>query len=123
MLINGHTTSCGCSNSKGENIIKNILDDNKILYKEQKTFDDLKASSGVYFKFDFYLPEYNCCIEYDGIQHFEVWGWQTEEGLKKTQERDKIKDKYCKDNNIKLVRIPYTDFEKINCEYILERIS
>ena len=60
-------------------------------------------------KFDFYLPEYNLCIEYDGIQHFKVIGWNTQEKLNKTQEHDKIKDLYCKNNNIQLLRISYQD--------------
>lgn len=51
--------------------------------------------------FDFY-------IEYDGIQHYKpiVGG---EEGFIKLKERDDIKSKYCKDNNIELYRIGYKD--------------
>ena len=40
-----------------------------------------------------------------------------------TQKRDNYKDKYCKDNNIKLIRIPYTDFEKLNKEYLLKILN
>ena len=59
--------------------------------------------------FDFYLPEYNICIEYDGEHHFrpiEMWG-----GYEKfiiNQENDEIKNEYCKNHNITLLRLPYT---------------
>ena len=56
--------------------------------------------------FDFYLPEYNICIEFDGIQHFEprdAFGGKVE--FEKTKLRDKIKDDYCKNNGLSLIRI------------------
>ena len=59
-------------------------------------------------------------LEYDGEQHFkpvELWGG--EEQLKIQQQRDKNKDEWCKENNIKLIRIPYTDYDKITIEYLL----
>lgn len=123
MLLNGHTISCGCANSKGEVVIREILKQNNICFEEQKQYEDLKAPSGNYFKFDFYLPDYNCCIEYDGIQHFKIAGWQDEKGLLKTQKRDAIKNQYCKDNNIKLIRISYTDLEKLSSNYILNLLE
>ena len=59
--------------------------------------------------FDFYLPELNAVIEYDGEQHFEpIKGRGGEEKFKKIQIYDEIKNKYCKDNGIKMIRIPYT---------------
>lgn len=60
--------------------------------------------------FDFYIPEQNILIEYDGQHHFEpIKGWGGEEKFKLTQENDQIKNKYCEEKNIKLLRIPYTD--------------
>lgn len=60
--------------------------------------------------FDFYIPKYNLIIEYDGFHHFyPVNGWGGEEKFKLTQENDAIKNKYCKENDITLLRIPYTD--------------
>lgn len=59
--------------------------------------------------FDFYLYDKNIIIEYDGLHHFEpVKGWGGEEKFKITQENDEIKNTYCKNNNITLIRIPYT---------------
>lgn len=123
MLTNGRTISCGCANSKGEVKVREILIEANINFEEQKEYNNLKASSGNCYKFDFYLPDYNCCIEYDGIQHFETTGWQDEDGLKKTKERDRIKNQYCKDNNIRLIRIPYTDFNILDEGYILKRLE
>ena len=61
------------------------------------------------YEFDIYLPKLNTIIEYDGKQHFEpIKGRGGEEKFKKIQIYDEIKNKYCKDNGIKMIRIPYT---------------
>lgn len=65
--------------------------------------------------FDFYLPNLNICVEYDGIQHFEkvdIWGG--EETLIEQQKRDEIKNVFCKNNEIQLIRINYK--QDINSE-------
>ena len=60
--------------------------------------------------FDFYLPDYNACIEYDGQQHFEpIDFFGGEEKFKKTIQRDEIKTNYCLVNNIRLLRIRYDE--------------
>ena len=60
--------------------------------------------------FDFYLTDYNACIEYDGEQHYNpIVFFGGEEKLEKTIYRDKIKTDYCLANNIKLLRIRYDD--------------
>ena len=117
----GKTTICRkCHpNSKGEQKIKNILKNNQIKYIEQYQFTDCKNVNKL--SFDFYLPSYNCCIEYDGIQHFEKTKF-SHDSFEERQKRDKIKNDYCKNHNIKLVRIPYWDFDKINRDYLLEKI-
>lgn len=114
LLRQGHTVSCGCSNSKGEVKLKQILIGLKIKFEEQKTFADFVNEHNHYYRFDFYLPDYNTCIEYDGIQHYKVAGWQTEEGLAETKRRDSIKNNYCIKNNITLIRIPYTHYDDMN---------
>lgn len=97
-----------CNNSKGELKIEQLLKDNNIIYKTQKTFkkcEDVKT-----LKFDFYLPELNICIEFDGIQHFKIIErWGGEDGLIDRQKKDKIKTDFCLNNNIKLIRIRYDD--------------
>lgn len=105
-----------CKISKGENKIKNILDKYKINYIQQYKLEDCRFKRSL--PFDFYLPNYNLLIEYDGIQHYKiVERFDGYNGFIDTKIRDTIKNIYCKDNNIKLIRIPY--WEKNNIENIL----
>lgn len=61
------------------------------------------------------MPDYNIAIEYDGKQHFEdVYFGGKESTLDYVKSNDKIKTEYCKNNNIKLIRIPYTELKNIN---------
>lgn len=120
------TYSCGClSKSVGEKKVKTQLELLQIKFKREKTFEECKnPETDRKLRYDFYLPDYNTCIEYDGFTHFIAnGGWNTEENLAGIQYRDNIKNKFCKDNNIRLVRIPYTDFNKIDTDYILNRIG
>ena len=97
-----------CSESKGERIISEILELKNIKYIKQKTFEGCVYKSKL--KFDFYLSDYNMCIEYDGIQHYKPIGFfGGVNSLKMTKIRDEIKNNYCKDNNIQLLRIKYDD--------------
>lgn len=108
--VNGGSGCPKCGKkSKGEETISKVLKENNIKYKMQHRFDDCIGNSGVTGKyskklpFDFYLPEFNCCIEYDGRQHYvPVYG---EEQLKIQQSIDSIKNEYCKENKISLIRI------------------
>lgn len=96
-----------CASSKGEKYIRKWLNGQHIDNIEQKRFDDCRDKLPL--PFDFYLPTYNLIIEYDGRQHFEeVRAWGGEQGLALYQRHDAIKNQYCKDNNINLLRIPYT---------------
>lgn len=111
-LERGHTRSCGCNNrSKYEEYIHDYLESLHIYFEEEKRFSDCRNSKGSdMLPFDFYIPEQNILIEYDGQHHFEpIKGWGGEEKFKLTQENDKIKNKYCEEKNIKLLRIPYTN--------------
>ena len=93
--------------SKGENKVKQILKSMNIEFETQKTFDDCRNPKTNYpLKFDFYLPNYNCCIEYDGLQHFQETCYFSDD-LESRQYKDNIKDNYCKNNNIKIIHIPY----------------
>mgnify|MGYP002522731810 CR=1 FL=1 len=124
-LKSGSTISCGCVNSHGEALIQEILTKLNINFITQYTFKDCKnPKTNRLLRFDFYLPDYNYCIEYDGIQHFKTsYGnsWNTKEHLIGTQYRDNIKNIYCNHHNIKLIRIPYTDFDKLNEQYFHEK--
>ena len=104
--------------SNGESAIERFLSKHNIKYQREYRFKDCKYKYRL--PFDFYLVEHNICIEYDGVQHFKTIDYfGGEEALKETNERDKIKDNYCKTNNIKLIRVPYWEFN--NIENILEK--
>lgn len=110
-----HLNGIGCPNcnsSKGEMLVKKCLDENKINYIQQYKFKDCKFKRSL--PFDFYLPELNICIEYDGYQHFKpVKYFGGEESFKTIKISDKIKTEYCKINNIQLIRISYFELNKI----------
>lgn len=120
--LNGEGCSKCTNNYKGENIVRKFLIEQGIKFEEQKTFDFCKDKNKL--RFDFYINQYNLCIEYDGIQHFIPRGFcsnilddEIEEKFKYTQKHDKIKNEYCKNNNINLLRIRYDeDIEKILTE-------
>ena len=115
--------SLGVKRSKGELKIEKILNLLNIQFKTEYSFPDfINKYDKKNFPFDFYLPDYNCCIEYDGEQHFKGWG-RNKESLKIIQDRDSRKNQYCQEHEIKLIRIPYTDFKKIDEQYILDRLN
>ena len=100
---------CYYKKSHGEIEINKYLIENNILYYKEFSFPDLKQ-----YKFDFFLPEYNLAIEFDGAQHFMANNFfGGEEGFKNTQRRDQEKNIYCLNNNIALFRIPYTEINNI----------
>lgn len=109
----GRSCSCGCANIKsyGELCISKILEENNINYKKEQIFDDcINPKTNKPLRFDFYINN-QYLIEYDGRQHFQVEenGYvQTEEELKDLQFRDNIKNQYCQEHHIPLIRIPYT---------------
>ena len=122
-LVSGHTISCGCIKSLGEYQIEQILIQNNIKYEKQKSFEDLRgATNNAILRYDFYLPEYNRLIEFDGEQHFySVKGYWNGafSNLEIQKERDNKKNIYAKNHNISLVRIPYWKRNNITLEMIL----
>ena len=118
-LPSHHLSGIGCpfcKSSKGEKIIRKLFKNIKINFIQQKRFIDCKNNKQL--PFDFYLPDHNICIEYDGIQHFEsIDFWGGKESFELCRKKDKIKNQYCFDNGIKLIRIPY--WEKDNIENII----
>ena len=124
-LKSGGTQSCGCTQlSSGEGKIKKILQQMNVKYSTQYSFNELKGKN--FLRFDFCIldkDEIKCLIEYQGEQHYtpiEYFGGQ--EVFHRQQEYDNLKREYCKNNNIKLIEIPYWDYNKINAEYLLQKI-
>ncbi len=113
-----HINGNGCQNCKissGEEKIISYLINNEINFKKEETFKNcVNPKTGKKLKFDFYLSDYNTCIEYDGKQHFqEVKFFGGEKAFENRVELDGIKTRFCSDNNIDLLRIPYTEFSEI----------
>lgn len=118
-LVSGNTQSCGCmKESHGEFKIKQLLIDNNIVFEQEKTFPTCKFPNGWHARFDFYIPNQNYLIEFDGEQHYKFSnnGWNTRDNFLKVQERDAFKDQWCVDNGIKLIRIPYTKLDSLVIE-------
>lgn len=95
-----------CRESLGEKKIRLFLEEKNIKYIRQKKYKDCVYINKL--PFDFHLPDFDILIEYDGIQHFEpvkLFGGKKE--FIKTKKKDKIKNEYCYNNNIHLIRIPY----------------
>lgn len=118
-LLSGNTKSCGCMVSQWNAYIDILLNEMQIEHKAEYSVD----IEGHHLRFDFYLPTYNTMIEYDGEQHYKpinFGGWDNEElqaHFNKTQLYDQLKNNYCKENNIDLLRIPY--WEKQNIKEII----
>lgn len=120
---NDRRTRCpSCFRSKGEMAVQEWLNKYNFYFSsEYDKFYSLVSNLGNPLRFDFAVfydinkTNIKLLIEFDGKQHFEiVKGWQTEESFETLQYHDKLKDKYCKDNNIKLLRIRYDEFDDIN---------
>ena len=110
-LRNLHTTSCGCaSRSIGEEKIEQILKENHINYIKEYSFEDLKDKRKLRFDFAIFDDNNNLIklIEFDGRQHIDEYTpWGNKDSLEERQHHDILKNNYCKNNNIILLRIPY----------------
>ena len=103
---------CSTSESRGERKIRHVLENNNINFEQECSFIDCRDKHPL--PFDFYLPDYNILIEYQGAQHYEVverFGGLA--GFILRQKHDRIKLQYCLTHNIILLTIPYWDFNNI----------
>lgn len=88
-------------------MVARILDELGVKYTREFRFEDCRDKGTL--PFDFFIEEHNKIIEFDGQGHFEpIYG---EERFVLTKRHDKIKNKYCEDNNIGLLRIPFWESE------------
>jgi len=112
-----------CKSSKGEKRVAKYLKLNDIDFEQQYSFEYCKNINCL--PFDFYIPICNTAIEYDGEHHSQIVIYSNEQiedaetRFIQRQINDNIKTKYCDEHNIKLIRIPYTDFNEI--ENILDK--
>lgn len=104
--------------SAGELKCRLALEKLKINYETEVTFANCRSDKGI-LRFDFYLPELNKLIEFDGQAHFKpvcfggVSQERAEANFQRRLKHDKIKNNYCKKNKIDLLRISYTDFDDV----------
>lgn len=124
-LRGGHTRSCGCERaSHGEQDIAKILLEYHIPFETEISF--FNYENGHRAPFDFYINKHYL-IEFDGethdINYAQKHGWCTEENIKKQLKRDAIKNQWCKDNNIPLIRIPYTHLKDLCIDDLLLETS
>ena len=123
---NDHLNGCGCpvcKESRGEKIITKILENYNIKYLRQYKINKLFPNK--YILVDFYLPDYNLFIEYNGIQHYiPVKYFGGELKFQYQQERDCKLKEYCQNNNIDLLIIKY-DVDNFNDieQIILNRLN
>ena len=108
-----------CKMSYGEKMISYWLESHNIEYVPQKRYNDCRDIMPL--PFDFYIPNCNMCIEFDGSYHFNPSNFEgnltkeeQEQKLLQIQRHDQIKTNYCKEHNIRLLRIPYTEYKNIN---------
>ena len=103
-----------CSSLRGEVCAEEIFKELNIPFVSQMQFGENLLT------FDFYLPEQNVVIECDGAQHFRTQNndWKSSYKLQETRNRDLLKDRYCKEHNITLIRIPFWDYDKLNVNYL-----
>lgn len=104
-LCSGHTQSCGCMASKGEYLIRQYLNQYKISFQTQYSFEDLKGSGGGLLRFDFAIFKKNklyCLIEFQGPQHTDINNpWHTPE----LEYNDNKKIQYCQQHEYNLILI------------------
>lgn len=116
---------CAKSISRYEFIFKKYLEDNNIEFYYQYSYNQCRDILPL--PFDFYLKDYGCLIEIDGEGHFHPCNFNqisNEEALTTfeiTKQHDEIKNNFCKENNIPLLRIPYFEFNmKDNYKQLFE---
>lgn len=111
---------CSKRISGGELAVEGWLVEHGYDFEKEKTFEGCGRTRWPY-RFDFYIPTENACIEFDGQQHYKLVDYsgtgETEcltRVLWDTQSRDKAKEKFCSENGIKLIRIAYYEIESIS---------
>lgn len=100
-----------CIESRGESVIATLLGRQEIDFETEKTFPGLVSKKGGYLRFDFFLPDQNCLIEYDGIHHFKITKYSR--SLSEVKRNDGIKNRWCKENKVPLLRVKAEDLENI----------
>ncbi len=114
-ILNGANSCPKCTIFKHEKIMLDVLEKYHLKYTAQKTFEDCRDINKL--PFDAFLDNYNVAIEYDGEGHYyPIPRYKGDDGIygfERTKLHDKIKNEYCKNNDITLIRIPYWEQDNI----------
>ena len=124
-IKNGSSKSCGCVISHGNKKIEELLNDNKIDFAKEFSFNDLIDIDKL--RFDFAIFKNNqlkYLIEYDGKQHYnDCKSWGNINRYQDIKKKDLLKNEYCLKNNIPLIRIPYYEYDNLKIEDLLLETS
>ena len=113
---------CGyCTKSIGEDRVETFLKNHNLKYEREYRFKDcVRVQRSM--PFDFYIPDKNTAIEFDGVQHFQVVGrFGGQENFMQTRLNDDFKTEYCKNKGINLIRISYKELDRVN-EILSEKL-
>lgn len=120
-VANAHLNGAGCptcNQSKGEKLISNILKNHGINFIAQHKFPDCRFKQPL--PFDFFLIDFNICIEYQGSQHYyENEHWGGKKAFDYLSNNDRIKKEFCEKMKISLIVIPYT-MKKTDIEILIK---
>lgn len=116
--------SCpNCHTSRGERRLFEIIQKefNFRMIEHYEVMNNTNVSKNKRFYIDAYLPDFNLFIEFNGMQHYKptkLWGGQ--ERFEKQVLRDEAIRLYCKENNIRLLEIPYNKINDLKSILIRE---
>ena len=113
---------CGyCTKSIGEDRVETFLKNHNLKYEREYRFKDcVRVQRSM--PFDFYIPDKNTAIEFDGVQHFQAVGrFGGQENFMQTRLNDDFKTEYCKNKGINLIRISYKELDRVN-EILSEKL-
>ena len=124
-VTRGNTLSCGCLKvSHGELKIAQLLDEANIFYETEKYAFNYDNDITRKCRFDFFVNN-QYYIEFDGAQHYysnNRW-WNTADFVKEQKKRDEIKNQWCKEQGIPLIRIPYHHYNELTIQDLLLETS
>ena len=125
-LKNGNVTSCGCIRSRGEDKITQLLKENNIVFDYDSSLEEFVQETGRRLRFDFIIynedKTINRLIEFDGNQHKTgMWGgtWSNLETYEVIHERDELKNSFCLNKGVTLIRIPYNKLNTLTIEDLM----
>jgi very-short-patch-repair endonuclease len=109
--VNGTNASI---DSQGEKKIEEFLTKHGMTFEQEKRFKTCRDKKPL--PFDFFVTDYNLVIEFDGKQHFKPRHFNAidfSDSLEYTQFHDELKNNWCEENGIDIIRISYLDFDNI----------